>query len=171
MIFNKQKNKYHELISITHASSGMNVRKQSHVVYATKTPVIEKFQDRHSKKFGFPRFYEKYQDIIMSVGVNINVEDGTVENRGIFRNPLSIIWNDYRGIAMLLHDFTCQTICQFFQSVHTFYVRPMQKMAAIMFNTLDKSKLTIDYEKALDFKKDFCCERVFSMPIQSFKFI
>ncbi len=38
--------KYNELISVTNASSGMNVSSQTHVVYASKYPVIVPFSLR-----------------------------------------------------------------------------------------------------------------------------
>ncbi len=137
--FQKGSNKYKELLSITHASSGMNVRRQTHVVYASKYPIKKPFHKRESEKeFGLAYFYDLYQDIIMSVGVTINEETGMVENRGIFRNPLSIITNDYRGISILLHGFTCEMTRRFFQCVNIFSVRPMQKMAEMLFVALPK---------------------------------
>lgn len=162
--FEKTSNKYKELLSITHASSGMNVRSQTHVVYASKCPVTIPFHLRESHKpRGFAHYYDLYQDIIMSVGVTINEE--VVENRGIFRNPLSIISNDHRGIAMFLHTFTCRMVHQYFPQVSIFSVRPMEKMAQILFTTLPKGNLTIDGKKADDYDGDFICERRFMIPI------
>lgn len=45
----------------------------------------------------------------------------------------------------------------------------MQKMAEILFASLDKNYLTIDGENAQDFKKDFSCEYVFAIPINKLK--
>lgn len=160
-------NKYNELISITHASSGMNIKQQTHVVYATNSPVLTRFENRKSEKKGFPKFYEMYQDIVMSVGVNIREKDETVENRGIFRNPISIVNNDFRNISMLLHEFTCQVICEFFSSVRCFYVRPMPKMAQILFESLEKDCFLIN--GANPEKSEFIGEPCFQINVQAFK--
>jgi hypothetical protein len=163
--FNKGTPKYKEMLSINHASSGMNTRSQKYVVYATKYPIKVPFGSRKSEKEGFAHFHDLYEDIIMSVGVTIDYDSGIVENRGIFRNPLSIIHNDYRNISMLLHRFTCKTMKEFFAGVNTFCVRPMPKMAEILFASLPKENLTIDGKKADEYDGDFICEYKFLIPI------
>ena len=161
--FSEGSNKYLELLSINHALSGVNVRSQTHIVYASKNPIKIPFHLRKSDKSkGFEHFYDLYGDIIMSVGVKI---DQAVENRGICRNPLSIIAGDYRGISILLHKFTCQVIYKHFPHISMFCVRPMEKMSHILFEKLPKQNLTIDGVKAVDFNGDFICERRFLIPV------
>jgi len=161
--FQKGSHKYSELLSVTNAVSGMNVLSQTHVVYASKYPITIPFSQRQSNKKGIARFQDLYGDIIMSVGVTIN--KNKVENRGIFRNPLSIITSKYRNIAMILHAFTCFVVQKFFEDVTFFQVRPMEKMGQILFDSLPKNILTINGQLADIYMGDFQSEHVFQVPI------
>lgn len=108
--------KVEALRDITNGSSGLNVKIQTHIVYATKTQQPWNRDKDIPPDFTFHHFYELYQDIIMCVGVTIGEKQ--VENRGIFRNPLSVVEQTYRGIAMNLHQFTCE--CVYFPELTMF---------------------------------------------------
>jgi len=52
-------------------------------------------------------FVTYYDDLIMSVSsFNHTNEIRFYEHRGIFRNPISILRKDYRGLGLLIHIFT-----------------------------------------------------------------
>lgn len=159
--------KREELRDVTNASSGLNVRSQTHIVYATTRPVEGPIFPRTStKSFGWTRFLEMYGDIVMSVGVTIY--DTYVENRGIFRNPLSIIANNYRNIAMDLHRFTCECVRERWPRISSFRVRPMQKMAHIFIKSLPQEKIRINGKPCAEYQGDFGCEQTLEIGIADF---
>lgn len=150
--------KAEELKVIHHASNGMNVEKQTHVAYVSKVPVADRVNFvSQTKSFDFGRTVEMYGDLIMSVGVTIK---DVVENRGIFRNPLSIIDGGYGSLAMMLHSFTCLVVKEAFPEVTTFKVRPLKKMGDLFLNSLPKHLVTVNnirgdlYDKGFDHEQD-----------------
>lgn len=133
-----------ELSTIPHASNGVNVSSQTHMVYVSKSPILGRANfaaSSASNPFSFSAYTDQYKDLIMSVGVTIN---NLVENRGIFRNPLSVIEGGYGGIAMMLHSFTCMVVHDYHPSVETFKVRPLKKMGEIFLSSLPKEKITVN---------------------------
>lgn len=139
-IFNKLRksditSKKAELMTIPQASYGMNIDTQTHIVYASKSPIIGRIRF-NSKSKGFQKYMENYGDVIMSVGVTIGPH--TVENRGIFRNPLSIIDGGYTGISMMMHKFTCMMVRELYPEISIFRVRPLKKMGEIFIYSLRK---------------------------------
>jgi hypothetical protein len=68
----------------------------------------------------------------------------------------------------MLHAFTCKTIQENFPSIHSFYVRPMRKMAEILFRSLPKKALTINGINGEKYQGDFMFECVFVIPITVF---
>jgi hypothetical protein len=139
-IFNKLRksditSKKYELMTIPQASYGMNIDEQTHIVYASKSPITGRI-NFNSKSTGFQKYMENYGDLIMSVGVTIRPH--TVENRGIFRNPLSIIEGGYKGISMMMHKFTCIIISELYPEISMFRVRPLKKMGEIFIYSLRK---------------------------------
>jgi hypothetical protein len=112
---------------------------------------------RIAKSKGFSRYVDKYGDLIMSVGVTIS---DVVENRGIFRNPLSVIEGGYAGIAMMTHSFTCMAVENNWPEVKTFRVRPLKKMGELFLNSLPKDKVTVNgihgdmYDKGFEREQD-----------------
>jgi hypothetical protein len=155
-----------ELNTIPHASNGMNVREQTHVVYVSKVPVtgIANF-DRSSSdnQFDFGRYVTKYDSLVMSVGVKI---EDIVENRGIFRNPWSIIQGGYGGISMMVHSFTCMVIQEHWPSVKLFEVRPLKNMGEIFMNSVPKEQFTINGIQADQYHGGFETEQNILVPIE-----
>lgn len=145
-----------ELSDIPHASNGINVDKQTHMVYVSKLPITGRIEFM-ANSGGFGGYVEKYGDLIMSVGVSIN---DIVENRGIFRNPLSVVEGGNAGIAMMAHSFTCMVIENSWPEVKMFKVRPLKKMGEIFLNSLPKDQVTVNgipgdkYDKGFEYEQD-----------------
>lgn len=136
----------------------MNVEKQTHVVYVSKVPVASRVNFlTQSQSFDFGSTVEMYGNLVMSVGVTIR---DVVENRGIFRNPLSIIEGGHGSLAMMLHSFTCLVVKDVFPEVTTFKVRPLKKMGQIFLNSLPRHLVTVNgiqgdlYDKGFDHEQD-----------------
>lgn len=151
-----------ELSTIPHASNGVNVNEQTHMVYVSKSPVIGRI-DFVAKSKGFAGYIDKYGDLILSVGVTIS---DVVENRGIFKNPLIIVEGGYAGIAMMAHSFTCMAIENNWPEVKTFKVRPLEKMAAIFINSLPKDEVTVNGIRSDMYDKGFECEQNVRVPVK-----
>ena len=155
----RERPKIRELLSvIPHASRGVNVNKQTHMIYASKTPItgLIKFNSTSQNK-GFGAIVDYYGDLIMSVGVTIN---DIVENRGILRNLLNIIDGGFCGISMMIHCFTCMIIQEYYPFINTFKVRPLKKMGETFINSLPKDQITINgiageiYHEGFETEKD-----------------
>lgn len=112
--------KARELSTIPHASNGINVSSQTHMVYVSKSPVTGRINFASDSK-GFGSYVDRYGDLIMSVGVTVR---DVVENRGIFRNPLSVVEGGYGMISMMIHSFTCMAVEDNWPEVKVFKVRP-----------------------------------------------
>lgn len=136
-----------ELCTIPHASRGLNINNQTHMVYASKTPIIRSSDFISNQYNCFGEYVDCYKNIVMSVGVTIN---DIVENRGIFRNPLSVIKGGYGGISMMLHSFTCMVVKDYYPSIKTFQVHPFGDMARIFLKSLPNDKVTVDGVRADD---------------------
>lgn len=113
---------------------------QTHMVYALKVPITGRIEFDSDVK-NFAGYRASYGNLIMSVGTNINE---VVENRGIFRNPLSVVEGGYAGLAMMLHSFTCMVVQNNFPEVEEFKVRPLRQMVDIILNSVPKDKITIN---------------------------
>lgn len=134
-----------ELLTIPNASNGVNVSQQTHMVYISKSPICNRADFVSlSSNTGFGSYVDSYGHLILSVGVMINLIKDIVENRGIFRNPWSVIEGGYGGLSMMAHSFTCMVIEDYFSSVQTFKVRPFKKMAEIFVNSLPKEQITVN---------------------------
>ncbi len=151
-----------DLSFIPRALSGMNVREQTHVVYVSKLPVTgrAKFE---SKLTGFGEYVEKYGNLIMSVGVTINE---VVENRGIFRNPLSVVEGGFGGISMMTHCFTCMVVEDNWPEVDTFRVRPLKKMGELFLNSLPRELVTVNGIRGDLYDKGFRIEQIVEVPLK-----
>lgn len=147
-----------ELLTIPHASNGMNVEKQTHVVYVSKSPVTGRVKFAAQSQ-GFSGCVDKYGDLIMSVGVTLS---DVVENRGIFRNPLSVVEGGYGAISMMTHSFTCLVVEENYPEVKIFKVRPLKKMGELFLNSLPKDRITINgirgdvYDKGFEQEQNVC---------------
>lgn len=158
--------KAEEIKNINQAMNGLS-SKQTHMVYASKSPILGRVDfDAKSTKYNWGGYIDRYGDIIMSVGSTIRNYE--VENRGIFRNPLSIIEGGNGGIAMMLHSFTGMVVKDHFPSIETFVVSPFGKMAQIAASTLPKEKITIDGIRGDHYVRAFennQAEKTFRIPI------
>ena len=154
--------KARELSTIPHASNGINVNKQTHMVYVSKSPVIGRI-DFIAKSKGFRGYIDKYSDLILSVGVTIH---NVVENRGIFKNPLFVVEGGYTGIAMMAHSFTCMAIENNWPEIKIFKVRPLKKMAEIFINSLPKDKVTVNGIRSDMYNKGFEYEQDVQVPVK-----
>lgn len=147
-----------ELKLIPHASNGVNVRMQTHMVYVSKSPISGRAKlISSSSNQGFGAYVDRYGDLVMSVGVTIK---DLVENRGIFRNPLSVVQGGYGGIAMMAHSFTCMVVQENWPLVKSFKVRPLKVMGEIFMNSVPKKLFTVNgipadqYDKGFDHEQD-----------------
>jgi hypothetical protein len=149
------------LLTLPQASNGMNVHSQTHVVYASKNPITCRAHFSSSQR-NFGKFVDRYSDLIMCVGVTIS---NIVENRGIFRNPLSIIDGGYGGIAMMMHSFTCMASKQSNPEIATFRVRPLKAMGELFMCSLSKEEITIDGIRGDQYAGGFESERDVRVPV------
>lgn len=158
--------KARELMTIPHASNGMNVSSQTHVVYISKIPVtgIANFDmSPESDQFCFGNYVDRYDNLVMSVGTKI---DDIVENRGIFRNPWSVVQGGCGGIAMMAHSFTCMVVKKHWPSVESFKVRPLKNMGEIFMNSVPKDQFTVNGIRADHYDKGFEQEQTVLAPIE-----
>ncbi len=77
----------------------------TYVAYISKRPITGPLSLPKTES-NLKIFKEKYKDILMSVGVRLDSSRPLFENRGIFRNPFSVIEGGYSNIATQLHAFT-----------------------------------------------------------------
>jgi len=152
-------------MAIQHASGGMNMHEQTHVAYVSKTPVtgIANLDKPPTDQYCFGNYVTQYGHLIMTVGVKIN--DG-VENRGIFRNPWSVIQGGNGGTAMMLHSFTCMVVQQYWPSIEQFKVRPLKNMAEIFMKSVPKELFTVNGIRADQYDQGFEHEQNFLVPIE-----
>lgn len=158
----KNFNSHEQLKSTCHALNGINIRTQTHIVYASKKPINGSINFHSNSKQGWGRYVELYDDLIMCVGVNIT---NIAENRGIFRNPISIINKDFSNISLLIHSFTCKVIREYFPEVQMFKIRPLKKMAEILYNTLPKELFTINDLSPYLYQGNFKLEEAFFVSV------
>lgn len=151
-----------ELSAIPHASNGMNVQQQTHVVYVSKSPVTGRVNFSEQSK-GFGGIVETYGDLVMSVGVTIS---DIVENRGIFRNPLSVVEGGYGAISMMTHCFTCMVVEDNRPEVKIFRVRPLKRMAELFLNSLPKDQVTVNGIRGDVYDRGFEHEQDVRVPIE-----
>lgn len=151
-----------ELSAIPHASNGVNVSEQTHMVYVSKLPITGRI-DFVAKSKGFSGYVDKYGDLVMSVGVTIN---DIVENRGIFRNPLSVVEGGYAGIAMMTHSFTCMVVEKNWPKIEMFRVRPLKKMGELFLNSLPKNQVTVNGIRGDIYDKGFESEQDVRVPVK-----
>jgi hypothetical protein len=157
--------KAEELKTIFTAAGGLNVDQQTHVAYVSKSPIVDRIRFTSNVEGNhLGRYIDTYGDLIMSVGVTIG---DCLENRGIFKNPWSIVQGGYKGIAMMLHSFTCAVVQKHFPAVQTFQVRPLKNMAEIFIRSVSpKEQITIDNTPADQYEGDFEHERMMKMPVK-----
>lgn len=114
-----------------------------YVVYATKTPDFDIQRVPIRDKVNLKEFRDMYNDLVMCVGSDLSQET-TFENRGIARNPINVIEDDYKGLAMILHGFTASVIECFFKEKKALVIRPLPIMQYLICSTLKPEDVTIE---------------------------
>jgi hypothetical protein len=132
-----------QLATIPSAINGVNLDHQTHFVYASKVPIAGRFRFDKSQR-GLAGFVRSYGNIIMTCGCKIDGD--RVENRGIFRNPLSILEKTYTHISMKLHQFVCQVVLQHFPQIKVFRVRPLEHMGKLFLKHFPEALVGEFYE-------------------------
>ncbi len=116
-----------------------------YIIYATKTEHFDIQATKLSKNpfqiLPFKSYVEQYQNLLMCVTGDFNHMQ-YYENRGIFRNPYSVIENKHKNISMLLHAFSAAVAKHFF-SQRILRIRPVSFMQQIICKTLESEDLTI----------------------------
>ena len=168
--------KVKELSTIPHGSDGVNLQQQTHMAYVSKSPIRGRFKAPavgsiadYLCKEGFSAYVDCFGDLIMSVGVNIMKKHQLVENRGIFRNPLSVVEGGYGGISMMLHSFTCMVMRSYYTSINDFMVRPLKKMGEIYINAIPKEllpQITINGIPGDQYTEGFEYEKLVIAPVE-----
>lgn len=165
-----------ELSTIPHASHGVNLQEQTHMVYSSKSPIIGRFKTPPAGKMtdylfthGFGAYVDCFGDLLMSVGVNIMENHQLVENRGVFTNLLRVIEGGYGGISMMHHSFTCMVVLHYYSSINKFLVRPLKRMGEIYVNSIPKEllpQITINGIPGDQYTGGFECEKPVLAPIE-----
>lgn len=136
------------LIDNANGSGFINTRLGNYIIYATKTAEfdIKKNPIDHEKtkqnKDSAKAFIDRYADLLMTVGSNLNYSNSSYYTRGISRNPYNVIENTHKGIAMLLHGFTAAVAQKFFRK-EEMEVEPIGSMEYLILNALKPEDITI----------------------------
>lgn len=117
---------------------------KTYIVYASKTPdfLITNVPIGEVTS-SIKTFMTNYSDLIMTVGADFSSES-TVVNRGMSRNPLSVIDNTYKGIAMTMHGFVASVAKTYFPHMCTMTVKPVGFMQHILCSQLSSADISID---------------------------
>ena len=152
--------KYLALASVSRGAMARGFFKGDYVVYATKHGTHPMLPETASEPDNIEKFEQDYNHILMSVNSEcvpkevfwgiMNKESYT--NRGIFRNPLSIIEGKYRGLAMLLHGFSA-AVAQEFLDKKFMEVSPIGSMQHILIHALPREAFRMKDEAYEKIKK------------------
>lgn len=79
--------------------------------YISKKPVVSlfNFPNQPPRHQNLDDYMSAYDDLVMSVSTfhhKDKMDGDSYEHRGIFRNPLSMLRRDYKGLALSLHAFS-----------------------------------------------------------------
>ena len=92
---------------------GLHTSLGDRINYVSRTPItgLFNFPSKKLDWMSIQDYMEHYGDIVMVVSSFPYSEDNndTYEHRGIFRNPLSMLRGDYKGLALPLHSFAART--------------------------------------------------------------
>ena len=98
---------------ISSGAIGMNTNVGDWVTYVSSAPITG-FCDLPISPNKYPSF-DEYIGLYLHMIMSISSFDGRAagrikgyEHRGIFRNPLSMLRGDFRGLGLLIHGFTAQ---------------------------------------------------------------
>ncbi len=109
--------------------------------YISKKPVtgfypFPKLEDSGNDYSQIGLYIKFYGNIIMCIGSFQRKNDDAYEHRGIFRNPISVLENNYKGVALYLHAFTAAAWKKSHPEAKTMYVYPDKNV--YMENLLEK---------------------------------
>lgn len=137
---------------------------ESYAIFASKTPdfSIQNVPASHTTIVKLKDFIHYYGDLIMTVGSDFSTTR-EYRNRGIFRNPMSVIENKHKGISMILHGFSAAVAQKFFPAKEIMCVTPIGSMQAIISNSpLERKDFKMtdeEYERAkaiTNFRETIC---------------
>lgn len=77
----------------------------TYVAYVSKTPITGRLQAPDRSLESYSEIHKAFGHILMTVGVSTKADHPVYEDRGIFRNPMSMIEGGYGGISTVLHVF------------------------------------------------------------------
>lgn len=134
--------------------------KDKYVAYASKKPILGRFPFPSELPLwiSLKKYYEYFGDLLMIVGSDIKPGSLSYENRGIFRNPISVIedGNKYPGLSMKLHEFTALSAHTINSNTKYLVVDPAPSMRAIIvnFKGWQRGDLIINGKDLLDYSPE-----------------
>ncbi|HVT62111.1 MAG TPA: hypothetical protein VHD33_01310, partial [Legionellaceae bacterium] len=147
--------KWKALGEVPRGAYAKNFSLGDYVVYASKHGAGHSL----STIDGAKDFEQNYNHILMSVDAEFEPKETIMgfvmneisyTNRGIFRNPVSIVENTHKGLAMLLHGFSAAVAQKFFPEKEYMEVSPIASMQYILYHSLPRDAFANDdedYEK------------------------
>lgn len=124
------------LLQIYAGSSNFPIARdgQHYAIFATKTrdfatrlPNQTNNAEPRDECITLKEYIIRYGDLLMCVGSWFTGSE-QFHNRGIFRNPINMIENTYKGIAMVMHGFSAAVAQKFFPERKSMIVKPLASM-------------------------------------------
>lgn len=130
--------------SIRYFSAGRDGKSfGENIAYISRSPIKTRMKlplvtDR---ALSLQEVYDHYGDIIMTVWVTPR-GDGSVayENRGIIRNPFSMLFDEYKGLSIKFHAFTGLVMEYYYGSLFL-HVRPAPAMCELLLRAFDRTEI------------------------------
>ena len=126
---------------------GIGMSAGSYMTYASKIPVTSRriFSEMTLQEWVSIKTYNDiYGDLIMTVGSRMFLEKDFYTNRGIFRNPSSVIEGGYKNISLLLYGFSGKALKIRAPHVRFMKVAPLRVMKKIMKKNINTDDLVHD---------------------------
>ncbi|MCH9756933.1 MAG: hypothetical protein K0U37_07070 [Gammaproteobacteria bacterium] len=116
----------------------------SYIIFASKTPdfLIQEVSVIEPSS-SIKAFKSEYDNLLMTVGSDFSCPT-SFHNRGISRNPLSVIDGTHKGLAMILHGFTAAVAKRFFPSKLHMRVKPVGAMQHLICTSFKPEEVTIE---------------------------
>ena len=139
--------------------AGFGIKLGHYVTYASSIPINERHNNLELESFkisegtnALQTYYEKMHRCFGSIEICVRSimgsdMEGYFDNRGVFKNPTSILNGNYRGISTLLHSFSAIIAQNEFGKTHL-GIAALPAMSNIM------KKFLNDKPGALEEKKD-----------------
>jgi len=164
--FEPNSSKFKALTEVPRGAFARGFFKGDYVVYAlkdgTESPFLKATTNEQDarKEANRPnneeKFKQDYGNVLMSLIAECTpkevcwgiMNEFSYTNRGIFRNPLSIIEGKHKGLAMLLHGFSAAVAQDFFNKKFM-EVSPIASMQKIVYDSLPREAFDMtdeDYE-------------------------